>query len=188
MNEVIHSLERNLTETIDDESGEDESSKLAIEGDTSDESESEENPTPDEMEVDESFHSASENDLDGGSLRLSDSLQRNSAEKEGDLGLIGFKDDIPDEEFEKMIAGELDPWGSHDDGHDKHRKMSDKDEVWSHDSKSQSCDTVEDQRCMSHDIEVGSKLIALILAPTRELAIQVHDHLTAVAKYTKVKV
>ncbi|KAK7865654.1 hypothetical protein R5R35_006911 [Gryllus longicercus] len=34
----------------------------------------------------------------------------------------------------------------------------------------------------------GGKLYALILTPTRELAIQVHNHLIAVAKYTGIKI
>jgi hypothetical protein len=33
-----------------------------------------------------------------------------------------------------------------------------------------------------------SKLYALVLTPTRELAMQVHKHLTAVATYTGIKV
>ena len=95
-----------------------------------------------------------------------------------------------------MIAGELDPWETHDvtamshdtadkshisDNNKQDYEIGD-DEIQSHDIKIQ-----------SHDVKYlrqasGSKLIALILAPTRELAIQVHDHLTAAAKYTKVKV
>ena len=112
--------------------------------------------------------------------------------REVGVGFVGFKNNIPDEEFEKMISGDLDPWESHDQSHDQSHDndnvhtADDDNGLESHDIKDQSHDIAQDQRQISHD--GSNKLIALILAPTRELAIQVHDHLRAVTKYTNIKV
>ena len=112
---------------------------------------------------------------------------RRPGEKRRDTGLVGVRDEIPDEDFERMIAGELDPWGSHDQAAMSHDDHSD-----ANNTEDQSCDIKDVSRDSAARKEQGSErvneLVALILAPTRELAIQVHDHLVAVAKYTQIKV
>lgn len=41
---------------------------------------------------------------------------------------------------------------------------------------------------VSFRVAAESKLCALVLTPTRELALQVHKHLTVAAAYTSIKV
>ena len=187
LNEVLHQIEIGETaETSDIESEDSEH-----ETDTSKEDRAGQ-PFLDEMEIEDQSSLSSSNELEGNSgepdmpLDLpaaGGSSQRSKGKAKMDTGLVGFKDDIPDEEFQKMIAGELDPWESNDEkansfgSKEKHSSEASKSKCQSHDIKAE-----------SHDSGRGDGLIALILAPTRELAIQVHDHLTAVAKYTDIKV
>lgn len=206
LNEVLHKLKGGLTQANDEESSGETSSRPGgdtspIGTDASGESEGDQPlPSDGDMETNENLSlTSTENEIDSGSVNLSNISESKSVwlrEKEDGLGLIGFQDNIPDEVFEKMIAGELDPWETHEvsamshDTTDKsHVNDNDKQDdeisnggIQSHDIKTQSHD-IKDQRQVS-----GGKLVALILAPTRELAIQVHDHLTAAAKYTKIKV
>jgi hypothetical protein len=124
-------------------------------------------------------------DLAAAVAGLKGSSKRSKGKAKMDTGLVGFKDDIPDEEFQKMIAGELDPWES--DG-ERVKSHDDDDDIKKHGSEENSLES-HDIKAESHDRGYsGSGLIALILAPTRELAIQVHDHLTAVARRTDIKV
>lgn len=199
LNEVLHHIEGSLTQADDAESGDEASSKPSGVAslnvtDASGESEGDLSlPSGGDVDTDDDLVLISSKDeINSGSVKLSNSSESKSVwlqEKEDRLGLIGFQDDIPDEVFEKMIAGEVDPWGtrdltamSHSDNDNKQDDEIGDDEIQSHDIKAQSHD-VKYLRQVS-----GSKLVALILAPTRELAIQVHDHLTAAAKFTKVKV
>ena len=124
---------------------------------------------------------------DSAAAGLEGSSKKPKGKAKMDIGLVGFKDDIPEEEFQKMIAGELDPWESgservksHDGGDAKKRG--------SEEVNKRECLESHDIKTESHDSGYGDGLIALILAPTRELAIQVRDHLTAVARKTDIKV
>lgn len=177
LNEVLHHAKKG--ELVDDSSDEKDSLQVVLR----DEDAMMEESTSDDREIKESsvlsdagFDSNnSDGSLEGGSEGSTDAM---------DVGLVGVKDEIPDEEFEKMISGELDPWGSHDQAsmsHDKDDRNGTEDQ--SHDIKDKS------HARSDHERREGiNNLIALILAPTRELAIQVHDHLVAVAKHTRVKV
>ena len=102
----------------------------------------------------------------------------------GEMGLVTSLDDIPEEEFLKMIGDDVIA-GSHDLGDvtnqsedvTKSGNMSNSDdELASHD--------LDDVTKGSHD----HKLLALILTPTRELALQVKAHICDAAKYTGIKV
>lgn len=199
MNEVLHRVERNRTteaseSEVEEEENEGSSNTTPEEeekGDISEQRESDDLVENDELERDDESL-ASSNELDNDSVEGGGLLEDVSSVglREKGIGLVGFKDDIPDEEFERMIAGELDPWESHDEtavvSHDDNKVQCNDDNKRSHDIKRKSRDSLQDQREISHDSV--RKLIALILAPTRELAIQVHDHLTAVAKHTNIKV
>ena len=201
LNEVLHRIEWSQLETADSESKDSEvrgtSKEDALDKDGADQ------PPFDEMEINEQESLASDSELEDDSsepdvsqdLPAEGSYVRSKRRvAKVDTGLIGFKDDIPDEEFQKMMAGELDPWESDDDttANDMEGQSSEasKSECQSHDIKTKSHDSAQDQEgkrsCGGGSGDDG--LIALILAPTRELAIQVHDHLTAVAKYTDIKV
>ena len=216
LNEVLHQLKGSSTRADNGESRGEASSKPS--GDTSlkvtdviGESKSDlPLPLDGDLETDDYLMlTSSEDEMDSGSVNLDDISENKSVwppeeEERSGLGLIGFQDNIPDDVFERMIAGELDPWGTHDVivmSHDTANKLHINDddkqddeiggdgEIQSHDIKTQS----HDIKAQSHDVKYlrqmsGSKLVALILAPTRELAIQVHDHLTAAAKYTNIKV
>ena len=98
-------------------------------------------------------------ELDVDKINMDD---REVGEGEGDVmpdtGLVMVRDDIPKEEFLKALKK------------DKHGGKLDK--------------------CLPLSV-VDSKLegpVALVLVPTRELAMQIHSHITAVAKYTSIKV
>ena len=187
LNEVLHQIETGETaETSDIESEDSEHETNTSKEDRADQ------PFLDEMEIEDQSLLSSDSELEDDSGELDTpqdlpaaegSYKRLKRKARMDTGLVGFKDDIPDEEFQKMIAGELDPWESNDEkaksfgNTKKHSSEASKSECQSHDIKAE-----------SHDNGCGDGLIALILAPTRELAIQVHDHLTAVAKYTDIKV
>lgn len=62
-------------------------------------------------------------------------------------------------------------------------------ESYQNESGSEECDN-EDQFMDDDSFHVAaeSKLYALVLTPTRELAMQVHKHLTLAAAYTGIKV
>ena len=97
------------------------------------------------------------------------------------LGLVTFRDNISEEEFQKMLKGEILPWdsvGGEDEGTPGLSGGATSVEGASHGIKDKSHD----------DVSSGNKLIALILTPTRELALQVQLHIKAVAKYTEIKV
>ena len=211
LNVVLHQFEMSTTGVSDSDLEDVDLLKDSPKEDSLDEDELA-HTLSDEMESGEHVHSASGNESDDGSVKA-DTLQdlpdkersKLTSVKKAGMGLIGVRDDIPDEAFQKMIAGELDPWESHDvaatshdvshdvaavsishDNAENHNKTSDGG-LQSHDIKAESHETMSHgQRRTPH--ESRDKLVALILAPTRELAIQVHDHLTAVAKYTKIKV
>ena len=85
--------------------------------------------------------------------------------EEKGTGLVAVRDNIPDAEFMKMFERKT----VHNRSHD----LDDK----SHDPKDS-----DDKEIPSHGP------LALILVPTRELAMQIHSHITSVAKYTNVKV
>lgn len=69
-----------------------------------------------------------------------------------------------------------------------------KDDAESHQHDSVSEDSDNEDQCMDDASFCGatgypeSKLYALVLTPTRELAMQVHKHLTTVAAYIDIKV
>ena len=95
----------------------------------------------------------------------SDDTRNISSKPQGEL--VTVRDNIPDEEFQKMLYNQ---------GHTQDLLNGSRDiTVKSGDSMTRSCDGV-----------VGPT--ALILAPTRELAMQIKAHLTAVAKHTSIKV
>ena len=201
LNEVLHQMETNEMAETDETA---ETSTIIDHEDSEHETETSkeervDQPLLDEMETaDQSLLLSSDSELEEHSgeldmpqdLTVAADLEGSSKRSKGkakmDTGLVGFKDDIPEEEFQKMIAGELDPWESggegvksRDDGGTKKHgsEVNESVRLESHDIKAE-----------SHDSECDNGLIALILAPTRELAIQVHDHLTAVARKTDIKV
>ena len=76
-----------------------------------------------------------------------------------------FEDDIPQEAFQQMLQ-QPNNISTGDDGDDK----------------------IVDLEDVMLQKEKGEGLGALIVTPTRELALQVTDHISAVCKYTKIKV
>ena len=86
--------------------------------------------------------------------------------KEGvkSTGLVSFLDDIPEKVFQSMLKGNT--------------RLEDlnKDEF------------MDNPMATIPKKETKNSMVALILAPTRELALQVKSHLEAVAKYTKIQV
>lgn len=203
LNEVLHHVETSKTAGTSetDETSDTESEDIEHEVDTSKE-ERFNQPFLDKMEMeDQSSSLSSDSELEeySGEPGLPQELTATAASAaEGssrgskgkakmNTGLVGFKDNIPDEEFQRMIAGELDPWET--DG-EKAKSRDDKKKHSSETNKSgqRVCLESHDIKDGSHDSGRGGGLVALILAPTRELAIQVHDHLTAVAKHTDIKV
>ena len=198
LNEVLHQIEAGETaDTIETA----ETSDIESEGSEHETEDTVDQPFlyRDEMETeDQSLSLSSNSELEeiSGELGMpqelhvtaaEDGSKRSKGEAKMNTGLVGFKDDIPEEEFQRMIAGELDPWDSDsekaesrgDDDTKKHSSKADK-VMCSRESHNFEAE--------SHDGGCGDGMIALILAPTRELAIQVHDHITAVAKYTDIKV
>ena len=186
LNEVLHEIEMGETAEISDAESED----SEVETESLDQGGAGQ-PFLDEMETDEQTSSSGselgdnsgEHDVVRDLPAAEGSFKGSKGKAKMDAGLVGFKDDIPDEEFQKMIAGDLDPW------------ESDVEKTKSHNSTKKHCSKASKSECQSPDIKAeshdsghGGGLIALILAPTRELAIQVHDHLTAVAKFTDIKV
>ena len=87
--------------------------------------------------------------------------------KEGvkSTGLVSFLDDIPEKVFQSMLKGDTRLEDLNEDEFSKDNPMA----------------TIPNE-------ETKNSMVALILAPTRELALQVKSHLEAVAKYTKIQV
>ena len=195
LNEVLHQIEAGETaDTIETA----ETSDIEYEGSEHETEDTVDQPflDHDEMETeDQSLSLSSNSELEeiSGELDIPQELtsaegrsKRSEGKAKMNTGLVGFKDDIPEEEFQRMIAGELDPWESNDKKAESHGD----DDTKKHSSKINEgvCRESPDIKAESHDDRCGDGMIALILAPTRELAIQVHDHITAVAKYTDIKV
>ena len=92
----------------------------------------------------------------------------NEGAPQDEVGLIDSRDDIPEEEFLKMISDDI--------------------TTGSHDSPVRSHVLTEELR----DLRMGSRddrnLVALILTPTRELALQVTRHICDAARYTGIQV
>ena len=102
---------------------------------------------------------SSPSDLDG---------SREGPNRRRGLGLVTYRDNIPDEEFERMLRS----GGSHDHTIGPNTESHDAPDTVNAKSLGGYCGT----------------LVALILTPTRELALQVHSHIKAAAKYTGIKV
>ena len=87
--------------------------------------------------------------------------------KEGvkSTGLVSFLDDIPEKVFQSMLKGDTRLDDFNEDEFSMDNPMA----------------TIPKE-------ETNNSMVALILAPTRELALQVKSHLEAVAKYTKIQV
>ena len=112
-------------------------------------------------------------------------------------GLVTSMDDIPDEEFLKMLGDDDVTHRSHDqlelyvtdESHDTDDTAPPASE--STDSKnrnkSHDLDDITSKSC-DQDSSSSRKLLSLILAPTRELALQVQTHIKNAAKYTGIKV
>lgn len=100
--------------------------------------------------------------------------------KKTDSKLVSVLDDIPDVDFEKMLEQLLTPSTQKASVKDKTAKV--------HYIPNEPVDS--EPQCAPVNSEPQGDLgpVALILAPTRELAIQIHTHLTAVARYTDIKV
>ena len=161
LNLVIHGGKKE----VEEEEEEDDVEK----GEEDDEEEGEE-------EEEEEFDSEDHSELEESGFEL---MEEQSGEGEDNVGvgLVDYRDNISDEDFEKMLAGTLSPWGEVDQSPDHVGGSHDHDDIT--------------PRSHDHDhkhIGYNGKLIALILTPTRELALQVHLHITAAVKYTSVKV
>ena len=94
-----------------------------------------------------------------------------------DAKLITVRDCIPDDEFEAMLTvkpGKATPMGGASDAE--------------HPQVGQPPAAASAMETDAHPPQKRRGLVALILAPTRELAMQIHMHMTQVAKYTGVQV
>ena len=105
-------------------------------------------------------------------------------------GLVATLDNIPEDEFLKMIGDDITA-GSHDSDD----VIEHSDDITTSDvSNNHSRHDLNDVTKESHDLNDVTKgshdqgLLALILAPTRELALQVQSHIRNAAKYTGIKV
>ena len=85
-------------------------------------------------------------------------------------GLVSCLDDIPEEKFMKMISGSGSPEPTHFRSHDG------------------SHDLGGDVTAESHDGSRDLGMLALILTPTRELALQIRRHIRDAAEYTGIEV
>ena len=175
LNVVIHGGTKKI-----EEEGEEENDDEEEEEEEEEKEEEEEEGGQEEEELDTEDHS----ELEESGFELME--EQSGGEGEGDMGggvgggvgLLGYRDNISDEDFEKMLAGTLSPWGEVDQSHDYAGGSHDHGDITS----------------ISHDptpdkhVGYNGKLIALVLTPTRELALQVHSHITAAVKYTSIKV
>ena len=103
----------------------------------------------------------------------------------GEKGLVFSLDNIPEDEFMKMISdsGSTSDFRSHDPHSESHDFQPD-DVTIKNDKSHDLCDVMGRSCDLSHD----RGLLALILTPTRELALQIKHHITAAAKYTSIEV
>ena len=124
----------------------------------------------------DSGDSVTGDDGDSVSLEVDDSVtgrdESHDQSRDSGRGFVDGRDDIPDEEFYRMLQGEIPPWGSDDIIADPPAP---------HDTTTGSHDTIAG----SHEPQ---KLLALIMTPTRELALQIKAHISAVLKHTRIKV
>ena len=93
--------------------------------------------------------------------RLATIKRKRSSKKQ--LGCVHFEDDIPEEAFQTMLQQ-------------------------TGDIPAMEAGEIVDLEDVMLQREKGEGLGALIITPTRELALQVKSHISAVCKYTKVKV
>ena len=110
------------------------------------------------------------------------------ASKDGEGGvakLVTVKDDIPDDEFEAMLSSSKSLASLRRGSTGKKSTSLDDPVPSSHGLVTPSCDPVTPSR---DPVAPSLGPVALILVPTRELAMQIHSHLTEVAKYTNIKV
>ena len=84
--------------------------------------------------------------------------------KSRELGCVYVEDDIADDTFMKMMG---------QDGNEVAEQSNDK---------------VVDLADVVLQREKGEGLVALIITPTRELALQVKDHIATISKHTNIKV
>lgn len=129
--------------------------------------------------------------------------------KKNPLGLVGVRNEISEEDFQLMLQGKMDVWAAEgpqvsdpvDDSPTLKEATETKDSKMACTRSTTSPHELPDlldrtliprEGLVSCGPEAESphsgNLVALILTPTRELAIQVHSHIKAVAKYTGVKV
>ena len=118
-----------------------------------------------ELEKVEMDHEASEVDEGIEELVVKDGSPVDQEKKQKNTGLVAVRDNIPDDEFERMFQ----------------RKPVLKKSL----SQANISVSVGHQGL---DGPGGGGPVALILVPTRELAMQIHSHVTSVAKYTNFKV
>ena len=145
-----------------------------------------------EEEIEEEEEEEKEGDMedkevsDGKSEIESKSLLGDNEGATEGSGLVTALDDIPEEEFLKMIGSDVIA-GSHDPDDPMPTGYDDVttgcSEEYQFDVTEMSCD-LDDVTKGSHD----RGLRALILTPTRELALQVQTHIRNVAKHTGIQV
>ena len=139
-----------------------------------------------------------DNEVGGVSRESGDEFESESLlgdnEGAGEMGLVASLDDIPEEEFLKMIGDDVIA-GSHDlDDVTNQSEDVTKSCIMSNSDNDFGSHDLDDVTKSSHDLSdvtKGShdhKLLALILTPTRELALQVKSHICDAAKYTGIKV
>ena len=189
LNVVIHGGKKEVEEEEEEEEEED----VEEEGEEGNEEEGEEEEEEEEEDVEEEGEEGNEeegeeeeeeeldsedhSELEESGFELMEEQSGGEGEDNVGVGLVDYRDNISDEDFEKMLAGTLSPWGEVDLSHDRAGESHDHDDI-----TTRSHDLADDKH------GYNGKLIALILTPTRELALQVHSHITAAVKYTSVKV
>ena len=153
LNEVVYLSSGGDTREESEEEGVKEEEEGGMEEkeeeDEDEEEEEEEGEQEDDGEGEEEREEEEEEDEDEEEEEGQEEEEEEKKNQEG-LGLVTYRDCIPDEEFQKMLE--------------------------------QPCVTE------SADVPGGEGMTALILTPTRELALQVHCHIKAAAKYTGIQV
>ncbi|XP_064388325.1 ATP-dependent RNA helicase DDX24-like [Halichondria panicea] len=99
---------------------------------------------------------------------------KEAARAKKERGFVGVRNRIPEEEFQLMLKGKADVWRSQ-----------------SPPPMDQSTSSIADlptETGIDHVTGSGCGLVALILTPTRELAMQVHAHISSVSRFTGIKV